>query len=412
MAKPSLALIPSGYADDKVFSVLPSNGDGDFDFTRGSTATRVNAQGLIETVTNDAPRLNYPLLDGVVQECPSLLLEPQSINVLNYSEAFDNAYWINNGVTITAKNSISPDGTQNADLLTGVSGGFGVVRFSTWSSTNKTASCFAKKGSSNLFKIANVSAGNRYVIFNLENGTVSEEATGWSGSIENFGNGWYRCTAISNNESGTFSLGVTAASESVYIWGVQLEALPYATSYIPTPDTAYSTRLAETCNGAGTSDTFNDAEGVLYAEVSALVNGGSTRVISLSGGSQSVNNIYINFNPSGGVSCQVLTSGGNYNLSTTNINQERNNKILLKYKSNDCALWVNGFEVDTDVSLSSMPIGLDRLNLDFGAGGFDFYGNVKDLRVYKTALQNSELEKLTSWTSFTDMANGQLYTIQ
>ena len=47
----------------------------------------------------------------------------------------------------------------NADLLTGVSGGFGVVRFSTWSATNKVASCFAKKGSTNLFKIANVSSG-------------------------------------------------------------------------------------------------------------------------------------------------------------------------------------------------------------------------------------------------------------
>ena len=50
MAIPSLAMIPSGYKDGKVYSVLPSNGDGDFTFSRGSNATRVNKDGLIETM--------------------------------------------------------------------------------------------------------------------------------------------------------------------------------------------------------------------------------------------------------------------------------------------------------------------------------------------------------------------------
>ena len=49
MAKPKLALIPAAQGD-KFYSVLPSDGVGDFDFTRGSSATRINAQGLIETV--------------------------------------------------------------------------------------------------------------------------------------------------------------------------------------------------------------------------------------------------------------------------------------------------------------------------------------------------------------------------
>ena len=56
---PSIAMIPSGYKDEKVYSVLPTNGDGDFTFARTSTATRVNNNGLIEEVASNVPRLDY-----------------------------------------------------------------------------------------------------------------------------------------------------------------------------------------------------------------------------------------------------------------------------------------------------------------------------------------------------------------
>jgi hypothetical protein len=76
----SLALIPSGYKSGLLYSVIPDNGNGDFTHTRGSTATRVNAGGLIETMASGVPRLDYPLIDGVVQSCPALLLEPSRTN--------------------------------------------------------------------------------------------------------------------------------------------------------------------------------------------------------------------------------------------------------------------------------------------------------------------------------------------
>ena len=87
MAKPKLALIPASQGS-KVFSVLPSDGSGDFDFSRSGSATRINSQGLIETVSNGQSRLNYPMIDGKVVGCPSLLLEPQRTNLLEYSEDF------------------------------------------------------------------------------------------------------------------------------------------------------------------------------------------------------------------------------------------------------------------------------------------------------------------------------------
>ena len=84
MAKPKLALIPAAQGS-KLFSVLPSSGVGDFDFTRSGSATRINSQGLIETVDDGVSRLNYPMIDGKVVGCPHHILEPQRTNLFTYS---------------------------------------------------------------------------------------------------------------------------------------------------------------------------------------------------------------------------------------------------------------------------------------------------------------------------------------
>ena len=116
MAKPNLALIPATIGD-KVYSILPNDSVGDFDFDRASTATRINAQGLIEEVASGENRLNYSLLDGEVVGCPHLLLEDEATNLLQYSEDFSNAAWSKSNSSITSNSVISPDGTQNADKL-------------------------------------------------------------------------------------------------------------------------------------------------------------------------------------------------------------------------------------------------------------------------------------------------------
>ena len=82
----SLLFIPSGYKSQKVYSIFPTDGDGDFDFSRSGSATRIAKNGLITTVDSNVPRLEYPLIDGVVNGCPSLLLEPQRTNLITYSQ--------------------------------------------------------------------------------------------------------------------------------------------------------------------------------------------------------------------------------------------------------------------------------------------------------------------------------------
>jgi hypothetical protein len=421
--KASLSLLPSGVGAGKVHNIKPKNDT--FDFTRASTATYVDEDGLIQIAATNVPRLNYPLIDGVVQGCPSLLLEPSRTNLITYSEDFTQGYWGKTRIqTPYIADVVSPTGELNAytlEISSGEVNGGGIFRAISVSGTN-SISIFAKKKNTKYLIIGDENFNNDGVWFDLENGLVATEYGLANGSIENYGNGWYKCimtytktSSLSkfiyfSNIDGTANNGVVGG-DSVYIWGAQVEAGSYPTSYIPTSGTT-ATRSAETCNNAGDVNTFNDSEGVLFAEISALVNGGLTRVISLSGGSQSVNNIYINLNPSNGISVQVLTSGGSVNFSTTNINQTDVNKIAVKYKANDSALWLNGIEVDTNTTLSSTPTGLDRLNFDFGAGAFDFYGNTKQIQYFPTALNDSDLETLTSWDSFSDMAIGQLYTIE
>ena len=106
MAKPKLALIPAAQGD-KFYSVLPSDGVGDFDFTRNSSATRIAPTGLIQEVASGDSRLNYDLLNGKVVNCPHYLLEPASTNIIPYSEDFTQAtIWTPTRCSITANQSI------------------------------------------------------------------------------------------------------------------------------------------------------------------------------------------------------------------------------------------------------------------------------------------------------------------
>lgn len=78
LTKASLVLTPNAIKSNKVYSIIPSNGNGDLTFTRDTAATQINSLGNVENVLTTIPRLNYDSVGG----CPSLLLEPQRTNRL------------------------------------------------------------------------------------------------------------------------------------------------------------------------------------------------------------------------------------------------------------------------------------------------------------------------------------------
>ena len=197
--------------------------------------------------------------------------------MITYSEDFAGSGWSNfASVTPIANSTISPAGVQNASTLE--CSGVNVFRYSftASSSTNYVGSVFVKaKETTNDFGIQTLESGTSYTsVFNIESGVVVTQASNHIASIEDFGNGWFRCSVKFNSGSSTsnifdFKGSQTAVNREFYAWGAQLEEGSYPTSYIPT-NGASATRLADVCTDAGTSDTFNDSEGVLMAEISAL----------------------------------------------------------------------------------------------------------------------------------------------
>tara|TARA_R110000787_G_scaffold285916_1_gene402712 strand:- start:1267 stop:2184 length:918 start_codon:yes stop_codon:yes gene_type:complete len=259
MATPSIAMIPSAYKAEKLYSVLPTNGNGDLDVVRASSATRVNKDGLIELVGSNVPRLDYS--DG---SCPSLLLEPQSTNLLPYSEDFSDASWVKTRVINVSNNTTSPNGGLNADKLSETSN-LGLHAISVNSTTTIGAvysfSIFVKKGSNSyiqfLFGTSNV-AGDPYVNFDVNTGVLQNNGVD-SASIEDFGNGWFKCVAtyitattsftnfissIQSVSDGRASSFTGDVANNFYIYGAQLEQQSSATSYIPTTG-ATVTRLED-----------------------------------------------------------------------------------------------------------------------------------------------------------------------
>ena len=186
MAKPKLALIPATQGS-KLYSVLPADGVGDFDFTRSSSATRINAQGLIETVASGVSRLNYPLIDGKVVGCPSHLLEPSRTNRVYNSEEFSGS---ETGVSVSRNQLISPDGTLNADrILNDSSNGehliTGSYSGSITSGLDYVASAFFKSDGTGGKGVIRFYTGSwQNAVFNLEDGTISYTSSGVS-KIEN-----------------------------------------------------------------------------------------------------------------------------------------------------------------------------------------------------------------------------------
>ena len=386
----SLVVTPNGTKASKLYAIKPTDGSGDLTVTRATTARRVNSAGLIESVATNVPRLDY-----TNSTCPSILVEPQSTNVLTYSEQFGTS-WVNNGATIISNDTTAPDGNLTADRLTATGGAFGVVKFSTWSATNKVASCFVKANTSNLFRIANVSGGGGSVTFNLSTQAITA-TTGFTGSIEALPNGWFRCVAIDTlARSGTFSIGVTAIGESVFVWGAQLEAGSYSTSYIPTT-TASVTRNADVINKTGISSLIGQTEGTMFLDVNIKRIGIPTRQIyNLTSGSP-------NFLGLAFLSTNVLrftiraNAGTQYNVSTSALPIGRY-KLAGTYKAGELKLYVNGVLIGTNTNASvSWSSALDRLNLDNSVLGTDnFSDDIKSAALWKTALTDQECINLTT----------------
>lgn len=542
MATPSLAMIPSAYADSKLYSVIPNNGDGDFTFNRDSAATRIGSNGLIQTVgffgndliingdfatdsdwvggaawsieggqavcdgtqtagtflrqdgtytdgvtykitytinvtagtveirfqgvgttvggaeqqtsgtytefltstgnnsfrfrgsagfigtvdnvsveevLGDQPRLNYDLnANGEPSSCPSFLMEKEATNLSVFSQDFHRSDWSKTNATVTANVTTSPDGLINADKITDntvdaqhrVSDSFVVT-----DAKNYTISVFAKyvEGSDidKMYLFASTSTPATRAYFDIKNGVA---LTG-GGTIQNYGNGWYRVSmAITTNATGNVLFGINLAKNDdtanyqgtgngqMFIWGAQSEInqvqttlYKYASSYVPTQEVV-QTRAVETCTDAGNANTFNNLEGVLYADLAANINDASFRSINLNSG-DATNRVTIRYRSNANFFNLRIEANDvsimSEIISVTGTVKEFH-KVAFQYTSGNIKVFIDGVSRYTSTTTYT-NLTINNLSFDSGEGTNKFRGKCKDLRVYNESLTDAQLIALT-----------------
>jgi len=385
--------------ENNAFKPLP------FTFARSSSATRVDNEGLIKTTDSGFARIDF-----LNNTSGHLLLEPSSTNLFDYSEDF--SQWVNIRTTDALSSISSPSGSANVYKIvpTTDNNTHRIDKVVTLTDSNTySLSFFAKKGEYNCIRasIGKTSVTGDIVSFNLDTGVKTETGTIASSSMVEFSNGWFRCSftaAASTADRVVIGLGnddtysfAGDGSSGIFLWGAMIEEQEFSTSYIATTGSTV-TRAADTCNSAGNSSVFNDSEGVLYAEIASLAeNVGSNKKFSISSGASS-NSVTFSYRSTNNQIQALVKSGGTTTFNkTTIISPAVTNffKIAIKYKTDDCALFVNGTKVATDTS-ATVPSGLNTLNFDRGDGGQDYIGKVKNIQVYNTALTDAELIELTS----------------
>lgn len=404
--------------------------DSRITFTRASTATYFDSTGVMQTAAINAPRFDF---DPASKEPKGLLIEEQRTNLLTYSEQFDNAAWTKTRSTITANTIIAPDGALTGDTFADtVDNNTHTLRTATITSAPTTSAVTAtiyvkQNDQSNLF-ILYVSGdldtstyGRVASTFNLSTGTVAGNAsangaTFTSNSITPVGNGWYRCSVTGTVGSTGSPTGVrfvagfatvsnasvassyAGTGQSVYIWGAQLEAGAFATSYIPTV-ASQVTRAADAASMTGTnfSSWYNQTEGTFFAQFTpAVSNFGINRNIFMASDGTTVNSVGVRYGSSGSQpSLTVITSSTNQAILVTGaMIAGTSYKLAGAYKANDFAASRDARTVVTDTS-GTVPV-VTQAEIGMLAGTAFSTQTISKLAYYPTRLSNTELKAITA----------------
>jgi hypothetical protein len=387
-------------------SVRPTNSIGPYNGTGSLTAffwgvqveTGDIATDYIATTTaavSVGPVSGLPRLDYLGSTCPRLLLEPQRTNTQINSENF--AAWLgSDNITIGSNTSdtLDPAGFNGADKITLLGGApMRVYEFTGSTAGTGTISLFAKAGTSTNIALF-TSSGTLLVGFNLTTQVVTPSAG--TGTITNYGNGWYRITATSTlGASEVLQITFVGSNgQTIYIYGAQVEAGAYATSYIPTLG-ASVTRVADAAIKTGITSLIGQTEGTLFAEVQRLNVGVSAVVLQFNDGTNN-NRVQIEIG-SGGQTFAICSNAGATTCLITGptLTLGQTYKIAFSYKVNDFKLFVDGVSGGVDTS-GAVPVSMSRLDLASEAGiSYAGYALAQALH-FKTALTSTQLAELTA----------------
>jgi hypothetical protein len=444
--KASILLTPTAYDNGSMLSIKPENGDGDFDFSRNSAATRVNAQGLVENVqiisselvTNGSFDTDSDWTLGTGWTISSGLLNASSVSSNCFQSSsfilgktYKVTYSISNYVSGLFRVTIGSDGfgqnrssngtfTENIVYsganflyLRGTSSFVGSIdNISVKEITDDTNlpridytdGCgvfLLEPQSTNLYlnsetlsTQSNTTSASTYTVSFYGTGTITFSGT-HTGTLVG--------TAADDRVSVTFTTtsGTLTSTISGTCTKGQLENLSYATSYIPTNDGAANTRLQDIPTNSGNSTLINSTEGVLAFKTKYLVDDGTSRKISISDGSSS-NRLYIT--PFQGIPSRlryIFTTGGvtQADLQITGLDLTSENIFAIVWSNNRFEFWCNGVKISEDtngITPSQGIFNLLTLGSELNNNTELYQGFIDFIAVYKEALTDAELQSLTT----------------
>jgi hypothetical protein len=356
------------------------------------------------------PRFDY---DPVTLQPRGLLIEEARTNLLTYSEQFDNAAWATKtNITITPNAGTSPTGAPTADLVDdGTAAGAQHKLFGapyTFSATAYTYSVYAKYNSMQWFQLL-ITDGttNFYANFDVLNGAVGSKQASTTSTITSVGGGWYRCTMTMTTAAttGNYQIGFldidrasfaptyAGANRLILIWGAQLEAGAFATSYIPTIASTV-TRSADvaTITGSLFSQWYNQSEGGFIVEADTVQSVDPSATAASDG---TLNNrIQLFF---GAASHLFVRVGGvtQADLDAGSITLNTPAKLAAAYKLNDFAASLNGGAAVTDTS-GSLPTA-DRLSIGTNpSAAAQLNGHIRSIRYVPVRAADFQLQQVTT----------------
>jgi hypothetical protein len=330
-----------------------------------------------------------------------LILEPQRTNVItNYNDFVTGA----SNVTTTANNATSPEGYQNADLITGDAGtATKVVNFNGASAGQYTISVFAKYNTQQWIQLG---AGGiaTYANFDIQNGVVG--GTNGTATISDYGNGWYRCslllasgTPLSHyvgivTASSSARLSTTASTGSFWAYGYQSELGTYATSIIPTNGTSV-TRVADAASKTGISSLIGQTEGTLFIDFDPQDISSFGRYISIESASGAGGG-WIGIFSEGTTPNVLRFYGDGFDIDGGLAPRGVRIKAALAYKNGVLtSAYVNGASVGT-LTANTTGKSYENLKLSSAVIGNAGCANNFQTLVFKTALTNAQLAELTT----------------
>jgi hypothetical protein len=408
----SLILTPNAYKVSKIYTIKPTDGSGDLVFTRASNAMRRNTSLLWETVSNNIPRLQFPLTG-----CPFWLFEPQKTKLTTRSNDFASADWTKTRITPSTSSDSSPFQSVLAKRLTvNAAGTVRCLQILTGltAGNNYVYQCWVKKENIDVCSTIISNSGesvNAFITYTFSTNLFSGTAPGSnylvSRMAEVLNDGWVLLTFVLVIPTGQTTLRYSAMmpvnnsltgvlNDSLLVAQIEVEEGTVATSPLITTNTTL-TRVDDSFSKSGISSQIGQVAGAFYfdAVFPAL---GSNYLISINDGSTN-NRIIIGAiatgnaltaqHVSGGVTQAVISTAFSFVPGTRY-------KMCAVYDSNYFALFVNGVKIGEDLSVTPFAASVSNLSRGNGGGNGLFYGNIYEIQLITSRITDIKAIELTT----------------